>query len=68
MGVDETAWLRATRHHHTLYVSGMVDLGRSRLLDVVEGRTAKAVADWLDDREPDWLDGIAAVALDPHRG
>jgi hypothetical protein len=24
LGMDETAWLRANRAHHTLYVSGLV--------------------------------------------
>lgn len=68
LGVDETAWLTATRDHHTLYVSGLVDLGSGRLLDVVPDRTAKAVTEWLDTRSAGWLAGIGIVALDPYRG
>jgi transposase len=66
--MDETAWLRADRRHHTLYVSGLVDTSAGRLLDVVPDRTARAVADWLSRRDPEWLARIGVVALDPHRG
>lgn len=68
LGMDETAWLAATRTHHTLYVSGMVDTATGRLLDVVPDRTASAVIRWLGAREPAWLARIGVVALDPHRG
>ncbi len=52
LGMDETAWLRANRHHHTRYVSGLVDTASGRLLDVVADRTARAVADWLGRQVP----------------
>jgi transposase len=68
LGMDETAWLRANRHHHTLYVSGLVDTATGRLLDVVPDRTARAVAQWLARRGREWLTRISVVALDPHRG
>ena len=68
LGMDETAFLRANRHHHTIYVSGLVDTATGRLLDVVPDRTAKAVADWLSTRGPGWLARVGLVSLDPHRG
>jgi transposase len=68
LGVDETSFLRATRERHTRYVSGLVDITSGRLLDVVEDRTARAVADWLAERPPRWLRRIGIVALDPYRG
>lgn len=68
LGMDETAWLKANRWHHTMYVSGLVDTATGRLLDVVPDRTAKAVTTWLAQRHPDWLAAIGVVALDPHRG
>lgn len=68
LGMDETAFLRASLLRHTRYVSGLVDTASGRLLDVVEDRTAKAVIDWLAARDPDWLAAIGIVALDPHRG
>ena len=68
LGMDETAWLRANRWHHTLYVSGLVDTATGRLLDVVPDRTARADADWLGHQAPEWLARIGVVSLDPHRG
>jgi transposase len=68
LGMDETAWLKATRTHATLYVSGLVDTGTGRLLDVVADRTAHAVTSWLSRRDRRWLARISVVTLDPHHG
>ena len=68
LGVDETAWLTATRDHHTRFVSGLVDLGTGRLLDVVADRTITTVAGWLAAQPQGWLAGIGVVACDPYRG
>ena len=47
LGLDETAFLAATATSHTQFVTGLVDLapaggGPARLLDVVEGRSARS--------------------------
>jgi len=68
LGMDETAFLAGNADHHTLYVTGFVDLGARRLLDVVPGRSAASVTGWLDTRPGAWLRAVGAVALDPHRG
>jgi transposase len=68
LGVDETAFLTANFAHPTLLVTGFVDLDRHRLLDVVEGRTAQGVRDWLGARPAPWLAAIATVTLDPYAG
>jgi transposase len=68
LGVDETAWLAATREHHTVYVSGLVDTATGRLLGVVEDRTARVVTRLLARRDRAWLARIGVVALDPYRG
>ena len=68
LGLDETRFLAATPTHRTEYVTGFVDLGRARLLDIVPGRSGQAVRDWLGRRPPGWLAGIDVVALDPFRG
>jgi transposase len=68
LGLDETSFLKATRVAPTRYVTGLVDLERGRLLDVVADRTRTAVAGWLDARTRDWLAHIGTVALDPWRG
>jgi transposase len=68
LGLDETSFLKATRRAPTRYVTGLVDLERGRLLEVVADRTRAAVAGWLDARSRDWLTQVATVALDPWRG
>jgi transposase len=69
VGVDETAFLTATATHATEFVTGIVDLtGPARLLDVVPGRSGKALSDWVSDRDQTWRDGITVAALDPFRG
>ena len=73
LGLDETAFLRATATRHTRYVTGLVDLrpaagGPARLLDLVEGRSGKVVTDWLAERDPAWKDRVRVAATDPFRG
>ncbi len=73
LGLDETAFLKATAASHTQYVTGLVDLrpaagGPARLVDVVQGRSGKVVADWLAERGAAWRAGVQVAALDPFRG
>ena len=44
LGVDETAFLAANAQHSTLFVTGIVDVRAPRLLDVVQGRSAKTLS------------------------
>jgi transposase len=68
LGTDETVFLHARRHRHTVYATGMVDLDRSRLIDVVLGRSGRVLGDWLDNRPGWWRDQITVAAIDPFRG
>jgi transposase len=68
LGVDETSFLGASPRRRTRFVTGLVDLGRSRLLDVTDGRAGSAVSTWLAGRDQAWLAGVERVALDPYRG
>jgi transposase len=68
LGLDETSFLKATRVAPTRWVTGLVDLERGRLLEVVADRTRAAVDSWLGARTRDWLARIGTVALDPWRG
>ena len=57
VGVDETAFLAARRGQHTQFVTGIVAMAgpgraRAQLLDVVPGRTKKAVQDWFRGCDP----------------
>jgi transposase len=68
IGIDETSFLAATAAHPTLLVTGFVDLDRHRLIDVVPGRSAAAVSDWLGAKPQRWLAGIATAVIDPYAG
>ena len=68
LGVDETAFLAANGAHHTVFVTGVVDLGRPRLLDVVPGRSGTALSAWLAEQTRSWRSGVAVAAFDPFRG
>ena len=74
LGVDEHVWCH-TGLPGTGMVTGIVDHTRdadgivhARLLDLVEGRSGKAYADWLKDRGGTFTAGIKTAALDPFRG
>jgi transposase len=47
LGLDETNFLKATRVAPARWVTGLVDLERGRLLELVADRTRAAVAGWL---------------------
>ena len=71
VGVDETAYLRATGAHPTEFATGIADLtpGRTaRLLDVVAGCSGTVLAAWLAERQPQWRAGVVTASLDPFRG
>jgi transposase len=68
LGLDETSFLKATRLAPTRWVTGLVDLERGRLLDLVADRTRAAVHGWLGARPRGWLAQVSTVALDPWRG
>ena len=44
IGVDETAFARANRTRSTLFATGIVDLQRGKLIDIVEGRSRNILA------------------------
>jgi transposase len=57
----------------TSFITGIVDLTRrggtaARLLDVINDRSAWALAGWMTQRTDAWPAGIGVAALDPYRG
>jgi transposase len=64
LGIDETTWLSATKDHPTLFATGIVDLQRRVVIDVVAGNSAASLGAWLDSRPEGWLDQIRVVATD----
>jgi transposase len=68
LGVDETAFLAANGRHHTVFVTGMVDVTASRLLDVVPGRSGTVLSQWISAQPLPWRAAVTVAALDPFRG
>lgn len=64
LGVDETSFLAASRDHHTLYVTGLVDLERHIMIDMIRGNSAADLRKWTGRANPQWLAGIEVVATD----
>jgi transposase len=68
LGVDETAFARSGPGRRAGFVTGMVDLERRRLLDVVRGRSGTDLRTWLEERPAGWCEQVKVVAIDPHEG
>lgn len=71
LGVDEHKWKHVRGQGDPSFVTVIVDLtpvidgtGPARLLDMVPGRRAAALSDWLDAREPAFRDRIKVVTMD----
>lgn len=63
-GVDETTWLSATKDRPTRCATGLVDLSRRVVIDVVPGNASGDLGSWLDRQPTRWLSGIAIIATD----
>jgi len=75
LGVDEHRWAHTRHAAGDGFVTVIVDLtavvagtGRARLLDLVEGRSAAAFADWLAARTPTFREQVEVVAMDGFTG
>ena len=55
---------RQGRFRAKSWATGIVDVGRGQLLDIVPARTAKAPVRWLLARPRGWLAGIRRAVLD----
>jgi transposase len=64
LGVDETSYKAATPTQATVFATGMIDLQRSRVIDLIEGRAAADLRKWLQERPVEWLEAIEVVATD----
>lgn len=65
LGIDETAFLKATPSSPTRWATGLVDVRRGLLIDVIDGRNAFVLRSWLRNRPPGWLAGVRVVTIDP---
>ncbi len=64
LGIDETNYQSAKPTHPTIYATGMVDLDRRIVIDMVEGNAAKDLRRWCAEQEPSFLEAVEVVATD----
>jgi transposase len=66
LGLDETLFYRSGPFHTKNWYTSIVDVGAetAQLLDVVEGRDAKAASRWIEARPVEWRETIRYGALD----
>jgi transposase len=65
LGLDETLFVREGGWNRRSWVTSIVDVTRpAQLLDIVEGRTAKAPSAWLGTRSQAWRDAIGWGVID----
>lgn len=64
LGIDETNYQSAKPTHPTIYATGLVDLDRRIVIDMVEGNAAKDLRGWCARQDPDWLRAIEVTATD----
>ena len=64
LGVDDTKFLAATRDHSTKWVTAICDVARRFVADVVKGRSALSVTDWVDDQPLGVTGSVRVVVSD----
>jgi transposase len=64
LGVDETSYKAATPEHATVYATGMIDLDRRIVIDLIEGRAGADLRRWLLSQPGGWLKAVKVVATD----
>lgn len=64
LGVDEVLFGRFGRWRSQGWSTQIVDVAHGQLLDVIPGRSAAGLCEWLAERDQTWLDGIAWATLD----
>lgn len=75
LGVDEHKWKHVRGQGDPSFVTVLVDLtpvidgiGPARLLDMVPGRSAAALKDWLRERDQGFRDRVKIVSMDGFAG
>lgn len=75
LGVDEHKWKHVRGHGDPSFVTVIVDLtpvldgtGPARLLAMVPGRSTAALTDWLDQRDPAFIDRVKVIGMDGFAG
>ena len=68
IGVDEKRFTNATAEHRTTFTTQIFDLDHGVLVEVLKGRSADTLGDWLKAQGDDWCARISLATLDPAAG
>lgn len=68
VGFDETVMSPASRRRRRRFITAVVDVTTSQILDVFEGRNAADLRAWMASMPSEWLAAIEVVSVDPHEG
>jgi len=68
IGFDETVLSPESRRRRRRFVTAVVDVETSQILDVFEGRDAKDLRAWMARQPKARLAGVEVVSVDPHEG
>lgn len=67
LGLDETLFVRTGRFRTTAWCTSITDVTAGQpapLMEIIEGRRAATVSEWLDAQPAEWRDGINWGVLD----
>ena len=64
LGLDEVLFVRRGQWHHREFTTQLVDVERSQLLDIVEGRGADEPKRWITGRSEQWRHNVRFGTLD----
>jgi transposase len=64
LGVDEVLFARVGRWRTQAWSTSIVDVAGGQLLDVIPGRSAGGLCEWLDAMPEEWRDAIRWAVLD----
>lgn len=68
IGVDEKRFTNANATHRTTFTTQIFDLDTGSLVEVLEGRSADTLGDWLEAQGETWCARITLATLDPAAG
>lgn len=68
IGVDEKRFTNATPSHRTTFTTQIFDLDSGLLVEVLKGRSADTLGDWLKAQGAEWCSRVTLATLDPAAG
>ena len=68
IGFDETVMQPAGRRRRRRFITSVVDILTSQIIDIFEGHDAADLDRWLSKQPAQWRASVAVVSIDPHEG